>query len=540
MVALFPWCHPSVIAYGPRSGSTAEIPVLRWFAGSDDRSNLTFDVYLDTNSSPTTLVANDTSNLSYVTSNLAMGTKYYWKVVATDPSGSKTSSVMNFTVKAIPEWSYDTDDDVLSVSVSDDGEYIAAGNTNYVYLFDKDSSTPLWKHDIGVRAYAVDMSSGGEYIAAGSDADKVYLFSKNSSTPIWTYDTDDNVRAVAISADGEYIVAGGSANKVYLFSKDSSTPLWSYSVSNPIDSVSISADGEYIVAGTQSSDMKVYLFDKDSSTPLWTYTAGDTVRDVSISADGEYIVSCSGDGKVSLFHRTSSTPLWTYTVDGSFASPSRSCELSANGEYIAVGNMEDDNRVYLFDKDSSTPLWYYSASDNIYTVSISKDGQYIIAGSSDDKIYFFGKDNNTPLWTYNAGGDLNSVSISADGKYIAAGSSDDNVYTFKNSLADRPSIIPYGPRSGSEPDEPVTLRWFAGSDDISNLTFDVYNAIVVSWLDPNDTNPGTNQHTLGAYGGAYPFFTQFGGTEPTAVTVSVIGHELTGLDFSADLSYATP
>ena len=67
-----------------------------------------------------------------------------------------------------------------------------------------------------------------------------------------------------------------------------------------------------------------------------------------------------------------------------------------------------------------------------------------------------------------------SVDISADGRYIVAGSADDSVYTFKNSLADRPSLIPYGPRSGSEGITLPTLRWFAGSDDRSNLTFDVY------------------------------------------------------------------
>ena len=73
-----------------------------------------------------------------------------------------------------------------------------------------------------------------------------------------------------------------------------------------------------------------------------------------------------------------------------------------------------------------------------------------------------------------------------------------------------------------------------------NVAFATYEAIAVSWLDPGDSNPATNQHTLGAYGGAYPFFTQYGGTDPTAVTVSVTEYELTGLNFSADLIYATP
>ena len=78
------------------------------------------------------------------------------------------------------------------------------------------------------------------------------------------------------------------------------------------------------------------------------------------------------------------------------------------------------------------------------------------------------------------------------------------------------------------------------SYSFENIVFGTYSALAVSWQDPNDTNPMTNQHTLGAYGGVYPFFTAYGGTDPTAVTVSVTFHAFTGLDFSADLSHATP
>ena len=81
------------------------------------------------------------------------------------------------------------------------------------------------------------------------------------------------------------------------------------------------------------------------------------------------------------------------------------------------------------------------------------------------------------------------------------------------------------------------------SSDLSNDTYDyifenvafgTYHAIAVSWQDPNDSNPATNQHILGAYGGSHPFFTEYGGTNPTAVTVSETEYELNGLDFNAN------
>ena len=71
-----------------------------------------------------------------------------------------------------------------------------------------------------------------------------------------------------------------------------------------------------------------------------------------------------------------------------------------------------------------------------------------------------------------------------------------------------------------------------------NVTFGSYACISVSWQDPTDADPTSNQKILGAYGGVYPFFTAYGGTDPTTVTVTEADYSKTGLDFSANLIYA--
>ena len=71
-----------------------------------------------------------------------------------------------------------------------------------------------------------------------------------------------------------------------------------------------------------------------------------------------------------------------------------------------------------------------------------------------------------------------------------------------------------------------------------NVTFGSYACISVSWQDPTDADPTSNQKTLGAYGGVYPFFTAYGGTYPTTVIVTEADYSKTGLDFSANLIYA--
>ena len=66
---------------------------LRWYWSSSDVSNLLFDIYLDENVNPTTKVASNLTVPYYQPQDLDVHTKYYWKVVAKDSTGTITSDV---------------------------------------------------------------------------------------------------------------------------------------------------------------------------------------------------------------------------------------------------------------------------------------------------------------------------------------------------------------------------------------------------------------------------------------------------------------
>lgn len=73
----------------------------------------------------------------------------------------------------------------------------------------------------------------------------------------------------------------------------------------------------------------------------------------------------------------------------------------------------------------------------------------------------------------------------------------------------------------------VTDNMYAYS--FTNVAFGTYAAVSVSWLDPEDSNPATNQHIKGVYGGTAAAYY----ADATAVTVTEDDHEKTGLDFTA-------
>jgi WD40 repeat protein len=347
--------------------------------------------------------------------------------------------------------SYSIGSDVDGVAISSEGNYFVVRGGCRVYFFNKTNPTPLWNYTTGGtgnQVSSVSISSDGQYITAGSDTQRIYLFDKINSTPLWYYiKSSYKPFSVAISSDGQYVAAGvgngsgaeGSVRngEVYIFNKTSPVPLWSHTTGDWILSIGISSNGQYIVAG--GADKKVYLFNKTSHTPLWSYETGEAVNSVAISSDGQYIVAGSKDKNVYLFNNTHSTPLWNYTTDASLLS----VKISSNGQYIVAGGFWD-NMVYFFNNTSNTPLWTYSTGDWIKEVTISSNGQYIVAGGGDNNIYLFDNTSNTPLWTYSTESWIEEVAISSNGQYIAA-VGDKNVYliprTYKPISSDNLGMI---------------------------------------------------------------------------------------------------
>jgi len=73
---------------------------LSWTASDVDNDDLTFDVYLDTNASPTTKVSENQSSTTFAATGLTASTRYYFKVVVKDDKGGATvGQVWSFSTK---------------------------------------------------------------------------------------------------------------------------------------------------------------------------------------------------------------------------------------------------------------------------------------------------------------------------------------------------------------------------------------------------------------------------------------------------------
>ena len=72
---------------------------LSWDGRDDDGDDLSYDLYLDTQSNPKDLVAEELEDESFDVEELEDGETYYWKVVASDDRDETESEVRSFTVE---------------------------------------------------------------------------------------------------------------------------------------------------------------------------------------------------------------------------------------------------------------------------------------------------------------------------------------------------------------------------------------------------------------------------------------------------------
>ncbi|GAA4814941.1 fibronectin type III domain-containing protein [Litoribaculum gwangyangense] len=91
---------PELVSPALNSEIDGSSTTLSWTASDVDNDTLSYDVYLDTNSSPTTKVSEGQSGTSFEATGLTAASTYYFKVIVKDGNGGVTiGQVWSFTTK---------------------------------------------------------------------------------------------------------------------------------------------------------------------------------------------------------------------------------------------------------------------------------------------------------------------------------------------------------------------------------------------------------------------------------------------------------
>lgn len=91
---------PSLVAPEINTQIDGTSTILSWSASDVDGDTLTYDVYLDMNEDPTTLVSENLSGTTFNATNLTAASTYYFKIVVKDgKGGTSIGQIWSFTTK---------------------------------------------------------------------------------------------------------------------------------------------------------------------------------------------------------------------------------------------------------------------------------------------------------------------------------------------------------------------------------------------------------------------------------------------------------
>ena len=310
-----------------------------------------------------------------------------------------------------------------SVSVSPNDSFVAVGNGSGIYVINGQGNT-LWSHNLNHTIVSLSISSNGEYIAAGGwqieggpataatyTNGEVYLFNAASGKLLWDKGTGGSnpVWKVVLSADGSKLAVDTENSIMYLGGSQGNT-IWSYNVSGNVAGMDMSPDGSLIVAS-----MGPIVAFNDQGTILWTHpamTLAVSVNSVAISSDGSYIWVGSAvdgyNGSLYLFNGQG-TLLWQRQI------------------YSPVLSIQTGDNLTAFVSTNWGALLYGADGSLLQNVTssmptVSADCTYLPSfwywGGNESPVTFFDSQGNAIL-SYNPEGFTVNAALSVDGHYAA-------------------------------------------------------------------------------------------------------------------------
>lgn len=259
-------------------------------------------------------------------------------------AGSENNYLHVFNRSGDLLWNSTTEAPVLSVAVSANCEFTAAVDKFRVYLFNGNGSL-LWQTYIGyVRS--VDISERGDYIAAGT-SDYIVLLDKKGEE-VWRQSMDASAFSVAVSAQGE-VAAGTSGGTAYLLNK--SGILWSYNTTRYITSVDM--HNRRVVAGSR------YLYAVENGKEVWTYIPREGISGVDISPSGKNITAISVNGIIYSLDEGGKLR-WSYGLNKTAK------DIATSEDYIIAAA---DSEVYFISQKFIAPVANITSPKNLETVT---------------------------------------------------------------------------------------------------------------------------------------------------------------------------
>lgn len=374
---------------------------------------------------------------------------------------------------------------------SPDGEFIAVATTLGVSIYQADTLEESLYIETDSPINSVAFSPNGESLAAGLADNTAKLWKASDGALLKTLGVPakeitytaspfkNGVISVAFSPDGSLLASGSNDNTVNLWQiSDGSLVRTLKSPSGRVTTVFFSPDGLALFSGSFGG--KVDMIQVSDGKPLRTFSGGHVIIDATISANGKILAAYDDQfsitGNLILWNVEDGEKLTTIkALEGYTGDDITSIALSPDGQYIAAGWKSYSAKIWsvasgslqstLEDLQPKGETYYYSS----FALAFSPDSQTMLMAGS----------NVIGVWDVTKGALLSNASIKSDSIYKIALSPDGqtlasvegiNVYLWQ--ISDGKSILF---------EDEVQSRDFAFSPDGTSLLTSLFDNTARMW-----------------------------------------------------------
>ncbi len=245
----------------------------------------------------------------------------------------------------------------------------------------------LWQKEARpISTIAIDASQN--LLAAGTRDGVLWVFSKAGDV-LWTYSNYEEIDQVVVPPDSSCVIFTDYHRNLTCVREGE--VVWSKQVegiyeggSNRI--MACSPDSSYFVYRSEEGGSKMVASTLEGKE-IWSVPLESELRSVAITSDGTAIIAgCHG----AVYKSTSAgTLVWKIDV----GADNECIAVTPEAEYIAVGSVSLTSQLIVISGEGEV-LWKARSGDNIFAVTISPNGKYVVFSNRLGKLFIY---SNPPV-----------------------------------------------------------------------------------------------------------------------------------------------